>query len=182
MNIKKQICSLIKGIKPFDPIEQTQIKETLQWMESGSPIFRIQKPNVPDKHLVSYFILLDPSCKKVLLVDHKLAKLWLPSGGHVEIDEDPKVTVKRECLEELNIEADFLMNDPIFLTTTLTNSHISQHMDVSLWYVLKGDSQATYQFDTNEFHGIRWYHFDEIPYAKSDPNMKRFIEKLKGLL
>lgn len=30
--------------------------------------------------------------------------------------------------------------------------------------------------------GVRWYHFDDIPYEKSDPNMHRFINKLKGLL
>ncbi|WP_198139660.1 NUDIX domain-containing protein [Candidatus Orientia mediorientalis] len=43
----------------------------------------------------------------MLLVDHKKALLWLPSGGHVEIAEDPKTTIERECLEELNVTADF---------------------------------------------------------------------------
>ena len=181
-HMEEQLHNLIKSIKPFDAIERTQIDETLAWIESGASLFRIQKPNLPDKHLVSYFVLIDTSCNKILLVDHKSAKLWLPSGGHVEIDEDPKDTVRRECLEELNVEADFLIEDPIFLTTTLTNSLIGQHTDVSLWYVLRGNSLATYQFDTSEFHDIRWYNFEEIPYEKSDPNMKRFIEKLKSLL
>ncbi len=182
MHIKETIHALIKCIKPHDEIERVQIEDTLKWIENGEQLFRIQKPDIPNKHLVSYFVLLDPSCGKILLVDHKTAKLWLPSGGHVEIDEDPKITVQRECLEELSIEAVFLLPEPIFLTTTLTNSLIGQHMDVSLWYVLKGDSQATYQFDKNEFHAIRWYSLDEIPFSKSDPNMHRFIEKLKSLI
>ena len=42
------------------------------------------KPDVPPKHLVSYFALVDERRGKLLLVDHKLAGLWLPSGGHVE--------------------------------------------------------------------------------------------------
>jgi len=53
------------------------------WIDSGAQIFRLMKPETPDPHLVAYFLLLDPAQKKVLLVDHKKAGLWLPSGGHV---------------------------------------------------------------------------------------------------
>ena len=63
-----------------------------------------QKPDVPPKHLVSYFALVDEARGKMLLVDHKLAGLWLPSGGHVEPDEDPRATVVREIAEELNLQ------------------------------------------------------------------------------
>ena len=33
---------------------------------------------------MSYFALIDEQRGKLLLVDHKFAGLWLPSGGHVE--------------------------------------------------------------------------------------------------
>ena len=75
-SITQGIYNLIATIAPYDDIE------------SGSPIFRIQKPDVPNKHLVSYFVLFDEHNRKILLVDHKKALLWLPSGGHVEIDEE----------------------------------------------------------------------------------------------
>jgi 8-oxo-dGTP pyrophosphatase MutT (NUDIX family) len=39
----------------------------------------------------------------VLLVDHKNARLWLPTGGHVEEGEDPRATVVRELKEELGL-------------------------------------------------------------------------------
>lgn len=48
--------------------------------------------------------------------------------------------------------------------------------------MLKGDSHATYQFDEEEFNKVRWFRLDDIPYEKSDPHMRRFIEKLKGKL
>ena len=41
----------------------------------------------------------------MLLVDHRNAKLWLPTGGHVERDEHPWRTVEREAAEEPGIEA-----------------------------------------------------------------------------
>lgn len=176
------IKNLIANIEPYDDIEQAHIRDTIFWIESGAPIFRVQKPDIPNKHLVSYFIVFDEERKKILLVDHKKAQLWLPSGGHVEIDEDPKDAAKRECLEELGIEADFWSHDPIFLTSTLTVGLTAGHIDVSLWYILKGDSEAKYKFDQDEFNNILWFNFDDIPYEKSDPHMSRFIEKLKAKL
>lgn len=181
-SITQGIYNLIATIAPYDDIERAHIRDTLSWIESGSPIFRIQKPDVPNKHLVSYFVLFDEHNRKILLVDHKKALLWLPSGGHVEIDEDPKTTVERECLEELGVRADFWAPDPLFITSTLTVGLTAGHTDVSLWYVLKGDSHATYQFDEEEFNKVRWFRLDDIPYEKSDPHMHRFIEKLKGKL
>jgi 8-oxo-dGTP diphosphatase len=180
--MKLQIRKIIQGIKPHDPIEQSHIHDTLEWIESGAPIFRIQKPDIPNKHLVSYFVVLDTFNQKILLVDHKKSGLWLPAGGHVEVDEHPKDAVTRECQEELGINAEFLMNDPIFLTSTLTIGLTAGHTDVSLWYVLKGKINDNYSFDESEFNGVAWFSFNEIPYEKSDPHMRRFMEKLKSLI
>ena len=70
----------------------------------------------------------------------------------------------------------------IFLTSTLTVGLTAGHTDVSLWYVLKGDSNKAYEFDKEEFNDIRWFHLNDVPYKKSDPHMGRFIQKLKGKL
>ncbi|MBX3487777.1 MAG: NUDIX domain-containing protein [Candidatus Paracaedibacteraceae bacterium] len=181
-SIQKHIHQLIKAIPAYDKLEELHIRETSLWIKRGSPLFRLQKPDIPSKHLVSYFVVLDENQQRILLVDHKKALLWLPSGGHVEVDEDPKTTVERECLEELGIQADFRFSNPFFLTSTITVGITAGHTDVSLWYVLKGDSRETYEYDTEEFNEVRWFGFDEIPYEKSDPHMKRFIEKLKARL
>jgi 8-oxo-dGTP diphosphatase len=178
-SIRDYIHHLIASITPYDDVEQEHINDTCLWIESDAPIFRVQKPDVPNKHLVSYLVLFDDVHQKILLCDHKKALLWLPSGGHIEIDEDPKTTARRECLEELGVQADFWIPDPFFITSTLTVGLTAGHTDVSLWYILKGDSHATYQFDEEEFNDIRWFHLDDIPYEKSDPHMRRFIEKLK---
>ena len=94
-SIRENIHHLISAIIPYDDVEQEHINDTRLWIESGAPIFRVQKPDVPNKHLVSYFVLFDDVYQKILLVDHKKGLLWLPAGGHVEIDEDPKTTVER---------------------------------------------------------------------------------------
>lgn len=174
------IYNIVANIFPCDDLERDHIEATLSWIQSGASLFRIQRPDIPPKHLVSYFVLFDKDAKKVLLVNHKKAKLWLPSGGHVEIGEHPRDAAIRECFEELGVKAKFLKKDPIFLTVTMTVGLTPNHTDVTLWYVLKGCYQTLYQFDTEEFEVAQWFSFDEIPYERSDPHIGRFINKLEG--
>ena len=89
--------------------------------------------------------------------------------------------MRRECLEELRVQADFWHPDPIFLTSTVTVGLTAGHTDVSLWYVIKGNHKTSYQFDADEFSRIQWFDFDEIPHQKSDPHMERFIKKFKSI-
>lgn len=105
--INQTIDDIILSIDAHDELEQQHIDETQKWIRSGTPMFRIEKPATPPKHLVSYFVLIDEKARKLLLVDHKKAQLWLPSGGHVEPDENPAHAAARECLEELGIIANF---------------------------------------------------------------------------
>lgn len=181
-NMRDVIEGIVSSITPFDDIERHHIHETLTWIQSGVQIFRLQKPDIPPKHLVSYFVLFDEKAQKILLVDHKKAQLWLPAGGHVEPDEHPQDTVRRECLEELGVSAEFWQNSsPFFLTSTMTVGLTAGHTDVSLWYVLKGDHHASYSFDQGEFNAIRWFDWNEIPYTKADPHLERFMQKLKSI-
>lgn len=177
-----QVRDIVVHIKPYDDIEAEHIADALSWIDSGAPLFRVVKPDVPPKHLVSYCVLFDPTAEKILLVGHKKALLWLSPGGHVDLNEDPKEAARRECFEELGIEPEFLFEQPIFLTQTLTVGLTAGHTDVTFWYVIKGDSTASYAFDPDEFNDIRWFGLDEIPYEKSDVHQARFIEKLKKML
>lgn len=179
---EQDIIDVISAIIPFDDLESQHIQETLAWIQSGDQIFRLQKPATPLKHLVSYFIPFDEKAQKVLLVDHKKAGLWLPAGGHVELNEHPQDAARRECFEELGISAEFLCESPLFLSSTTDVDHIPGHTDVSFWYVLKGEVGASYEFDQREFNSIQWFDVSEIPFKESDPHMERFIQKLKKMV
>jgi 8-oxo-dGTP diphosphatase len=180
--VRDRIAATVAGIEPIDELEREHRDSTIEWIRSGAPIFRTRKPDVPPMHLVSYFALVDESRGKLRMVDHKLASLWLPSGGHVEPDEDPRTTVVRELSEELNLEAEFVHAGPMFITVTRTVGQDGGHTDVSLWYLLRGDSSRAIEFDRGEFRGVRWFRFDEIPFERSDPHMRRFVEKMRALL
>lgn len=178
VNIRSEIHQIVSGIRSLDSLEDQHIRFVLDWIESGNEIFRIKKPATPDTHLVAYFVIVSPEMDQILLVDHKKAELWLPAGGHVDPGEDPKETVRREAKEELGIEAEFLLDEPLLLTVTKTVGNVAKHTDVSLWYLLKGNPSQVFDYDPNEFHRIHWFGIDEIPFEKTDPHMKRFIEKM----
>jgi 8-oxo-dGTP pyrophosphatase MutT (NUDIX family) len=180
--MKNAIKQIVQSIKAWDYLEQEHIKDTLNWLDSGAEIYRIKKPDVPEKHLVSYFVVLDDGQKKILLVDHKNAGLWLPTGGHVEVNENPITTVRRECQEELGIKAKFWREEAFFLTSSVTVGKTAGHTDITLWYILKGNTKDAYLFDKNEFNSIKWFDLNSIPYNCTDPNMQRFVEKLNNQL
>lgn len=177
-NMRDQICDSVASIQPLDDIEKKHIDFVLNWIQSGVEICRTQKPSTPPVHLVSYFLIFSPEQSKVLLVDHKKAELWLPPGGHVEPGEDPKETVLRESKEELGITAEFLFEEPLFVTVTKTVGNVAQHTDISLWYLLTWNPDEPMTYDKEEFNEIRWFEIDTIPFERSDPHLRRFIEKM----
>lgn len=180
--VRAEVLGLVRALVPLDAQERAQIGEALAWLESGVPFCRVAKPATPPQHLVSYVALIDPVARAILLVDHINAGLWLPCGGHVEPGEHPTATAIREVSEELDVEASFLFPQPIFITITETVGATAGHTDVSLWYALRGDVAQALRPDVAEFRGVAWFGFDELPLEHSDPQLARFIAKLRMLL
>ena len=185
--LEKSICDDVLSIAPLDEQEHLHIQDIADWIASGAPLFRVKKPDVPLKHLVSYFVLVDPEQNSLLLVDHIKAQLWLPTGGHVLPGEPPVETVKRESIEELNLSAVFLKNNtrPFFATVTTTVGLTPGHTDVSLWYLLRGNKHDFIHYDKTEFTDVEWFTFDEILESDPvifDPHLQRFTQKLAGYL
>ena len=177
--MRERIAGLVRAIAPYDALEAAHKDWIADWIDSGAPLFRIKKPDVPPRHLVSYCVLFDRARRKLLLGDHRNASLWLPPGGHIEPDEDPLAAASRELQEELGIAPEPIFKTPFFVTVTETIGIDRGHTDVSLWYVFGGDSLAPpCKFDQSEFRSLEWYEFGSIPFPRSDPHMQRFVEKL----
>lgn len=177
--MRQFIHSEISEIVPFDVLEEEHQSDALAWVASGADLCRVSKPATPPKHLVSYFAVVDE--ESILLVDHRNAQLWLPSGGHVEPGEHPRETVVRELLEELGLTASHEIGTPLMITSTETVGLTFGHTDVSLWYVIRGDRSQELRYDEQEFNGVRWFNFAEVPYGRTDPHMRRFVQKLKAV-
>jgi len=173
-----RIVAELSTVSPLDDLERAHLEDALAWVKSGAQLYRSEKPATPPKHLVSYFALIDGD--RILLVDHRNARLWLPTGGHVEPDEDPRATVVRELKEELGLEVRLdSVGSPLMVTVTTTVGVSRGHTDVSLWYALKASHRQRLEYSREEFHEIRWFNLSEVPLERSDPHMGRFVKKLR---
>lgn len=181
----RDVAALVAAIEPYDDTERAHQADVLAWLASTPDVCRRVKPATPPRHLVSYAVLASPRDGRVFLVDHHLAGLWLPAGGHVEPGEEPAATAEREAREELGIEADFSIagRQPVFVTVTRTTGP-DPHTDVSLWFLLAGHPGMPVVLDPREFAGGRWWTRPELESADPalfDPAMGRFLAKLGSL-
>lgn len=182
----QEVYSLIAGIEPIDDLGAEHTITALRWLAGTPDIYRRVKPSTPSPHLVAYFLLVDRDAGRVLLCDHRLSGLWLPTGGHVAPGEHPVDTVRREVVEELGIQARFdavTGRQPFFLTVTETvGSPSSCHTDVSVWFALEGRQDQVLHPDPREFTAVRWWSTDELrkaAAARVEPHLLRALDALK---
>jgi 8-oxo-dGTP diphosphatase len=183
--LKSMITHLVSGIEPTDDLGREHSRNALSWLAGTDDIFRRIKPLTPSPHLVSYFLLVDRPAGSVLLCDHRLSGLWLPTGGHVEPGEHPLGTVQREAAEELAVtaEPDTVFRDkPFFLTMTETvGAPALRHVDVSLWFALAGRVGQPLRPDQREFARVRWWTVAELRRAdlgRFEPHLLRALDAL----
>ena len=186
--LRNQIVQLLSNIEPLDTLEAEQITDAINWVRMAEEIYRLERPDKPDKHLVCYFLLFDAHAQKLWLGSHRKSGLWLPAGGHPERNEHPRMAVIRELKEELGKEASFIFTEPVFLTQTQTVAGTGSHTDVSFWFLLAANSKQPIETDGTDFEreysDYRWLSCAEIltmPITKLDPQMHRLIHKLKKM-
>lgn len=127
-------------------------------------------PHIHEKidYAVAVFVVRH---ERVLLVHHRQLDMWLPVGGHVELDEDPEQAALREVREESGLEVELIGERPpvsfpgtrALIAPRFMDIHqISQtHQHIGLMYlarVVRGDIRCA----TAEHHAIRWCSAKEL--------------------
>lgn len=117
--------------------------------------------------IVAYIVHDD----KVLLVDHKKHNMWLPVGGHIELNEDPEQALLREIKEECGLEVEVIGERPNVVgpqTQSLipplymdVHSITDTHRHVSLVYFARARSLDA-KLEEREHNAIRWFTREEL--------------------
>jgi 8-oxo-dGTP pyrophosphatase MutT (NUDIX family) len=180
------LIELVRDIPVMDPPGEAHRTEALRWLRGTTDVYRRVKPATPDPHLVAYLLVVDRASRSVLLCDHRLAGLWLPTGGHVEPGEAPSTTAAREAVEELGTVLPFdpaTGDRPFFLTVTkTTGDRTARHTDISLWFALAGTRGMPLTPDAREFRTVRWWTVDELATADPaafEPHLARALASLR---
>lgn len=121
---------------------------------------------------------------KTLLLRHRRLGRWMPPGGHVDADETPEETARRECLEETGLDVEIVGEDgpDLFARNPAEgmmlkkpfamllehippsderNEPAHQHMDFLFIARLKDPSQAM-RIATDESDEIRWFTREDV--------------------
>lgn len=136
------------------------------------------------RHFTATAFVIDRDDRRALLLWHKRLGRWMPPGGHVDDDETPEDTARRECKEETGLDVEIVgdAQDDLFagaaeegrmltkpLAMLLENIPASpergepahQHMDF-LFLARPLDDAQTLTLAEEEGGELRWFTCDEI--------------------
>ncbi|MFH2062945.1 MAG: NUDIX domain-containing protein [bacterium] len=150
----------------------------LRRLEEGEPA----RDDNPESHFCVYFAAYDPQTGRVFVGLHRKSGRWLVNGGHVDRNELPDVTVRREMSEEWGQKTVGLKVDgPLLLTITEIDNRPIQacrtHFDI--WYFVPVSEAEFYPdpelLDT-EFSEMGWYSLVEAKELLTDVNTSKAID------
>lgn len=151
-----------------------------QRLESGL----LTRDEHPPTHFSVYFLPINSISKRVFLVHHKKANIWLSPGGHVDRGEYPEQTLAREIREELGIS--YLFTSPprpfLFTIVDINDEKFPCKTHFDLWYAIETEGQD-FQIDPVEFYETRWLAIPEARTLVTDPSNLYALQKIeKGFL
>ena len=131
-------------------------------------------PHIHEKidFTVSVFIV---AAGKVLLVNHPRYNLWLPIGGHVELDEDPDEALFREIKEESGLkDVEILSHKPILNDSDRKALYTPNYMDIHyanpphkhIALVYFGRASNNRHVKSDEHTEAKWFSIAELDDSK----------------
>lgn len=169
--LKREILKL----KDCLHVDQKILKKFLLRLNKTQGLIRSENPR---DHFCAFFLPFDFKKKLIFLGHHKKAQDWIPPGGHIEINETPIKTIKREIIEELQYPLEKEKIKLFDLTIKKINNplHICKiHWD--LWYLIFMP-KTDFVFDKREFYDCGWFSLKKaLPLVKME-NYNQTIKKL----
>ncbi len=123
-------------------------------------------------HLYDYTItvFIVNKSEQVLLVNHPSYDMWIPMGGHIELDEDPEQALYREIAEETGLDVTIMANKPaikskgtkFILTPSYIDVHDANppHKHISFTYFAIAKNDAFTKSD--EHTDMKWFTENEL--------------------
>ncbi len=129
------------------------------------------------RHFCASAFVVDPITKKMLLVYHSTFKRWVQPGGHIEEDEFPEETVKREVYEETGYKIElygehFPREDDLVRPLGIQKNRGSNgdyHIDII--YAARPLSHVKVKSD-DEITNYRWFSREELETLNVFPDIK----------
>ncbi|MBT3393687.1 MAG: NUDIX domain-containing protein [Waddliaceae bacterium] len=129
-----------------------------------------------ERHFTSNVFIVDDD--KVLLIYHKKLSTWLPPGGHIDANETPVDSARREVFEETGLEIEIMMQENAWVQSDEARSFqrpylcliedipeyrdTPAHQHIDMVYLAKNIRTGIEKPNYDEVREMRWFSRDDI--------------------
>lgn len=130
------------------------------------------------RHFCASVFIINPITKKILLVYHKKFNKWVQPGGHIEENETPEETAKREVYEETGLKIELLgerfprEDDFIRPLAIQCNRNLQGDMHIDITYVAVPINNTNAVLNDEESTDIGWFSREELEAIDVFPDIK----------
>lgn len=134
-------------------------------------------------HITGSCWILNKNLDSVLLTHHRKLNIWIPTGGHAELEQDPLSIAIREGEEETGLKLKLLSEEPFFTDIheipTYQNIPKHKHFDYTFIFIPKDSEDFTV---SPESHDLKWILLTEVEKYSKEENVLLMRDKSINLL
>jgi ADP-ribose pyrophosphatase YjhB (NUDIX family) len=175
MNLYQEIESYI----PYNEQEEHDRVVMLSFMKNN-PDYLMRSNRMA--HFTASSWVVNSMKTKVLMIYHNIYNSWSWTGGHADGEEDLLNVAMKELCEETGIKRARLFSNGIFSLETLTvdghvkrNKYVPSHLHMNMTYLIEADENDLLFIKPDENSGVRWFTFEEMVKAVSEPWMLQHV-------
>lgn len=177
-SLQNHFQKLVDNLASKNTLEPRLITQFSQRISEGNWTKECNQEN----HLCSFFIPVNKRSASLFMGHHIKADQWIPPGGHLDKDEIPVETVRREFTEELRFN---LTDEKILLfdigITKIENPKYPCRLHYDFWHIVFVP-YTDFEYDKKEFYDAGWFSFSDALNKTKRNDYKNIIHKVKQLV
>lgn len=165
----------INSYKPTNPQEAADKELMLEFMTSNYDY--LHRDNKLGHVTVSAWTV-NKERTKVLMVHHNIYNSWSWVGGHADGMKNLAEVALKELREETGIKCAELVSEDIFsLEILAVQGHLKKgewvpsHLHYNVTYLIEADENDLLQVQEEENSAVKWWAFEDIAEASTEPWM-----------